>query len=179
MAQLFDYLDQGHLPKYVFFWGHQEQGNRITKSCFSQWYEAPFEESGHRFPTAEHCMMYHKALLFGDDEACQNVLGAKSPGAAKAIGRTVKGFDQNTWDENRFNIVVRANKAKFSQNTCLGEFLQNTGHRVLVEASPLDGVWGIGLAQDDAASKHPREWRGLNLLGFALMAVRDALRESV
>jgi len=175
--QLIAYLNGGHKLKYVLFWGHQEHGSQVTKSCFSQWYESRFEESGKVFLTAEHCMMYRKARLFGDDAAAQKVLSAQNPGAAKAIGREVVGFDQALWAEKRFEIVVNANLAKFSQSSTLRAFLLSTGDRVLVEASPVDSIWGIGLAQDDAGAEDPARWKGLNLLGFALMDVRDQLAE--
>lgn len=121
-------------------------------------------------------MMAEKASLFGDHEMKEQVLQASSPGAAKALGRRVRGFDEAVWLEHRFAIVVRANEAKFGQNAELGQFLRQTGERILVEASPVDRVWGIGLAQDDEKVSNPNQWRGLNLLGFALMQVRrDAL----
>ena len=161
---------------FLFFWGHQpSRDGSISKSCFSQWYESVFEEDGHSFITAEHYMMYHKAKLFGDDKACEKVLRAGNAGEAKARGGEVIGFNQEVWDEKRFEIVVNANLAKFSQKNELSEFLINTGKRVLVEASPVDKIWGIGLAQDNQASENPNTWKGLNLLGFALMEVRDQL----
>lgn len=120
-------------------------------------------------------MMYHKAKLFGDKNACKKVLSASSPGEAKAIGRELLGFEQKLWQEKRFEIVVNANLAKFSQNSELKDFLLNTGNRVLVEASPEDKIWGIGLAQNNRASESPNTWQGLNLLGFALMEVRQQL----
>ncbi|GAB1096669.1 NADAR family protein [Shewanella algae] len=177
--QLVDFVDQGNKVKYIFFWGHQEKGEQISKSCFSQWYDAKFEEEGNVFITAEHYMMYHKARLFGDDIACERILLATNPGAAKAIGREVVGFNQEVWDERRFEIVLNANLAKFAQHTELKSFLLNTGNRILVEASPVDKVWGIGLAQDHPESEIPRRWKGLNLLGFALMEVRDRLRKDL
>jgi ribA/ribD-fused uncharacterized protein len=85
----------------------------------------------------------------------------------------VQGFDEAAWLEERFSIVVRANQAKFSQNPELESFLRQTGSRFLVEASPVDRIWGIGLTRDDAKANDPNLWRGLNLLGFALMQVRD------
>lgn len=173
--QLIDFVNHGNKMKYVFFWGHQEQGSQVSKSCFSQWYESAFEEEGQRFITAEHYMMYHKAKLFGDEKASGKVLRASNPGEAKTIGREVIGFNQEVWDEKRFEIVVNANLAKFSQKNELREFLINTGKRVLVEVSPVDKIWGIGLAHDNPASENPNTWRGLNLLGFALMEVRDQL----
>ncbi len=172
---LIDFVARGNKVKYVCFWGHQERDGQVTKSCFSQWYNSMFKENGNEFLTAEHYMMYHKAKLFDDEHACQRILSATTPGEAKAIGREVVGFNQAVWDEKRFEIVVRANAAKFSQNSELKAFLLNTGSRVLVEASPVDAIWGIGLAQDDPATETPATWRGLNLLGFALMEVREQL----
>ncbi|MCL2914524.1 NADAR family protein [Shewanella corallii] len=173
--ELVDFLAHGNKVKYVYFWGHQEKGKQVTKSCFSQWYESKFEDGGNEFMTAEHYMMYHKAKLFGDSKACEKVLAASKPGEAKAVGREVLGFEQDLWDEKRFEIVVNANLAKFSQNSALRAFLLNTGSRVLVEASPVDKIWGIGLAQDNPLSENPNTWKGLNLLGFALMEVRELL----
>jgi len=118
-------------------------------------------------------MMAEKAALFGDQATRALVLQAPTTGAAKALGRQVRGFDEATWLENRFSVVIRANEAKFAQNAELGLFLKQTGSRILVEASPVDSIWGIGLAQDDARASNPNLWPGLNLLGFALMQVRD------
>ncbi|MDK2594002.1 MULTISPECIES: NADAR family protein [Pseudoalteromonas] len=175
--KLADFVNQGNKVEYVFFWGHQEKSGKVSKSCFSQWYESTFQEDGNEFLTAEHYMMYHKAKLFGDHDACEKVLCAHSPAKAKAIGREVLGFEQNLWDEKRFEIVVNANLAKFSQNAGLEAFLLNTGNRVIVEASPVDKIWGIGLAQDNPACENPNSWKGLNLLGFALMEVRARLAD--
>lgn len=166
-------FNAGERLKYVFFWGHQPNKPEITASCFSQWYGAPFTINGHSYPTAEHFMMAEKALLFGDDHTRERVLQAPTPGTAKALGRRVRGFDETTWLAHRFAIVVRANQAKFAQNPNLAAFLKQTGSRILVEASPVDRIWGIGLAQDDEKASNPNLWRGLNLLGFALMQVRD------
>jgi ribA/ribD-fused uncharacterized protein len=166
-------FNAGEKLKYIFFWGHQTNKSQVTSACFSQWYHSPFVVDGHRYPTAEHFMMAEKALLFGDVATRDLVLQAPNPGAAKALGRQVRGFDEEVWLEHRFEIVVRANQAKFFQNPDLGAFLKQTGSRVLVEASPVDRVWGIGLAQDDEKVNNPNLWRGLNLLGFALMKVRD------
>jgi ribA/ribD-fused uncharacterized protein len=164
----------GEALRYLFFWGHRASGQVITAACFSQWYPAPFELEGERYATAEHFMMAQKAALFADDATRRQVLEAPSPGAAKALGRAVRDFDEATWVAHRFAIVVRGNRAKFAQHPALQQFLRNTAPRVLVEASPVDRIWGIGLAQDDPDTHHPDRWHGLNLLGFALMAVRDA-----
>lgn len=163
----------GEPMEFLFFWGHQTRADGISASCLSQWYEAPFVVDGQRYATAEHFMMAQKAALFGDRATCEQVLLAPNPGAAKELGRQVKGFDEATWLAHRFAIVTRANEAKFAQNSALGQFLRQTGSRILVEASPVDRIWGIGLAQDDEKVHNPNLWRGLNLLGFALMQVRD------
>lgn len=118
-------------------------------------------------------MMAEKAALFGDEATRAMVLDASTPGAAKALGRQVRNFDETTWLANRYSIVVRGNAAKFSQNTDLGLLLKQTGSRILVEASPVDRIWGIGLAHDDDRASDPNSWLGLNLLGFALMQVRS------
>ncbi|MEJ2611786.1 MAG: NADAR family protein [Candidatus Thiodiazotropha sp.] len=173
--QLIDFINHGNKVKYIYFWGHQEKGSDVSKSCFSQWYKSPFYEGDNRFITAEQYMMYHKAKLFCDKKACDKILHSSNPGEAKLIGRKVLSFKQEVWEEKRFDIIVNGNLAKFSQNKKLGEFLTNTKERVLVEASPVDKIWGIGLAQDNPASNDPSRWRGLNLLGFALMEVRDKL----
>ena len=100
---------------------------------------------------------------------------APHPGAAKALGRQVRGFDEQRWAEHRFDAVVTGNMAKFGQHRQLRDFLTSTGSRVIVEASPRDRVWGIGLAADDERAQSPERWPGLNLLGFALMEVRHQL----
>lgn len=166
-------FNAGEPLDFTFFWGHQRSKNAVTASCFSQWYEAEFVVEGQRYPTAEHFMMAEKAALFDDQEIRAHVLLAPTPNAAKALGRKVRGFNDQLWLQHRYDIVVRANQAKFSQNPELDEYLMRTGSRVIVEASPVDDIWGIGLAQDHTDVNDPNLWKGLNLLGFALMQVRD------
>lgn len=177
--ELQEYVNEGNKVKYVFFWGHQDKDGTVSKSCFSQWYESTFSESGIEYMTAEHYMMAEKAKLFGDNATYQKIIKATNPGEAKALGREVRGFDETKWVANRFQIVVSGNVLKFSQNPELSEFLLNTSDRVLVEASPVDKIWGIGLAVDNQKAENPNLWNGQNLLGFALMEVRDILRDSV
>lgn len=168
-------FNAGEALEYVFFWGHQRSKKGITASCFSQWFNAEFIVEGQCYPTAEHFMMAEKAALFGDQEVRAQVLLAPTPNAAKALGRNVRGFNDEVWLQHRYAIVVRANQAKFSQNPELSAFLKETGSRIIVEASPVDSIWGVGLAQDDENANNPNLWRGLNLLGFALMQVRDEI----
>lgn len=163
----------GERFRYLYFWGHRPRADgRASAACFSQWYDAPFVIDGRRYATAEHWMMAEKARLFGDDSALARVFEKDDPGAAKAAGRSVSNFDEAIWLQHRFGIVVRGNRAKFDQHPALRNFLLGTGIQVLVEASPVDAVWGIGLAGDDPRAQDAASWLGLNLLGFALMAVR-------
>ena len=164
--------------KYLFFWGHQPaRDGSITASCLSQWWPSPFTVDGTTFATAEHYMMWHKATLFGDTGTAERVLEVRHPNEAKSLGRKVSGFDESTWVDKRYGIVVAGSVAKFGQNPELRAFLLGTGDRVLVEASPLDRVWGIGLAADDPRATDPDKWLGLNLLGKALMEAREVLKK--
>ena len=162
--------------KYVFFWGDTEQGDAVTKACLSQWYPGVFTVDGVTYRMAEQYMMAQKALLFGDKAIYAEIMAARHPKQCKALGQQVQHFSQTVWDANKFQIVLDGNLAKFSQNPKLKAFLLQTGEKVLVEASPYDKVWGIGMAQDHEKVENPTAWNGQNLLGFALMEVRDMLR---
>jgi ribA/ribD-fused uncharacterized protein len=176
LDELMQRAEHGERIKAVYFWGHTERPGGVTAACLSQWYPAAFEVDGQRYAHAEQFMMAEKARLFGDEAARQAILQTDKAGAVKALGRGVQGFDDAVWEAERFGIVLHGSVAKFGQNAALGEFLLGTGERLLVEASPVDRIWGIGLAADDERAKDPRRWRGLNLLGFALMQAREALR---
>ena len=170
---------RGERFAYLCFWGHTpKQAGSVDKSCLSQWYPAAFEVGEHRYATAEHYMMAQKALLFGDEAVFERVLQAAHPKEVKALGRQVRHYQQDVWEAQRFEIVKAANLAKFSQHADLQAFLLATGKQVLVEASPVDKIWGIGLAADHAHATQPPKWQGLNLLGFALMQVRAQLQNT-
>ncbi|WP_307177737.1 NADAR family protein [Streptomyces africanus] len=163
--------------EYLRFWGHRPRPDgRIGASCLSQWWPAPFTVDGAEYATAEHWMMAGKARLFEDAAAERAVLSAAHPAEAKKAGRLVRGFDEAIWERERFRIVVEGSVHKFGAHPELREFLLGTDDLVLVEASPVDRVWGIGLAADDEAAADPERWRGPNLLGFALMEARERLR---
>lgn len=166
----------GNTFKYVYFWGHTpKQAGVVDKSCFSQWFDAPFSLDGIDYATAEHYMMAEKARLFGDEASRLRIVHSRTPAEAKTLGRKIRNFDEAVWLAQRFEIVVRGNVAKFTQHPALAAYLLGTGQRVIVEASPYDAIWGIGVTAHDAAANDPTQWRGLNLLGFALMAVRATL----
>ncbi|MEU7166503.1 NADAR family protein [Streptomyces morookaense] len=179
VAELMAAVRRGERVEYVPFWGHRpRRDGSVGPGCFSQWWPSPFTVDGTVYATAEHWMMAGKARLFGDAEAEAAALAAAHPQQAKAAGRSVRGFDEEQWRRHRFELVVQGSVHKFAQHPELRAFLLGTGDRVLVEASPLDRVWGIGLAADDERAQDPAQWRGLNLLGFALMEARQRLAGS-
>ena len=162
--------------KFLYFWGHQPtRDGRISRSCLSQWWEQAFEIEDAIYPTAEHWMMAAKARLFEDQEIHEKILKAKHPHEAKKLGRQVRNFNQQLWEAHRYQIVLQGNLHKFEQNDPLKTYLLNTGNSIIVEASPVDKIWGIGLKGDDSRAQNMDKWKGLNLLGFALMEVRDKL----
>lgn len=166
---------RGKKPKFVFFWKPRLRGQPVSAAVLSQWEHSPFVLGGRRLPTVEHYIMWRKAVLFDDESTAARILTAGGPAEVKALGRLVRGFDQNVWDAHRVNISVDGNVAKFRQHGELGAFLLGTGSRILVEASPRDRIWGIGLAEDDPGALKPESWRGRNLLGFALMQTRELI----
>jgi ribA/ribD-fused uncharacterized protein len=126
---------------YFHFYGHTaKKPHVVDKSCFSQWFIAPFVCDGITYRTAEHFMMAEKARLFGDNDTLDAILTSTTPSQAKSLGREVKNFDEEKWCAHRFEIVVKANYLKFSQNENLKIFLLKTKTNILVEASPHDRV---------------------------------------
>lgn len=165
--------------EYTFFWK--------GKTPFSQWYgdwmnnstnqyDGSFVINNTKYITSEHYMMSEKAKLFGDDEMYQKILNCNHPRDAKEYGRQVKGFDKEKWEEKCKEIVFTGNYAKFTQHSNLKNALLATGNTLLVEASPQDPIWGIGLDEHDAKKMDPSEWPGLNYLGEVLTKVRDRIR---
>ncbi|MEU9335377.1 NADAR family protein [Streptomyces sp. NPDC048290] len=167
----------GARPRYLAFWGNQPlPDGRLGASCLSQWWPSPFVVDEVRYATAEHWMMAAKARLFADSEGERRVLAAGHPAEAKKAGRLVRGFDESVWLRERLRIVTEGSVHKFASDPALRAYLLGTGDRVLVEASPVDLVWGVGWTAKDPEAEDPERWRGLNLLGFALMAARQRLR---
>lgn len=152
--------------QFVLFWGGWP----------SQWHKAHFVIDGIPYNCCEQFMMSEKARVFGDAEALRKILAAANPRTQKAIGRDVRTFDPDLWSGVCRGIVYTANLARFSQDDEVKSLLLATGEKTIVEASPTDSIWGIGLAQDDPRAVDPTQWCGTNWLGVALMQVRDVIR---
>lgn len=177
--QLVAAIHAGGHPKWLMFWGHRPlKDGAVDASCLSQWWPASFVVDATTYGSAEHWMMAGKARLFGDEQTRERILAARTPAEAKKLGRLVSDFDEQVWAAARFELVVQGSVAKFDQHPELLTYLLGTSNRVLVEASPMDRVWGIGLAATDEDATEPERWRGLNLLGFALMEARSRLGRS-
>jgi ribA/ribD-fused uncharacterized protein len=155
-------------PCLVLFWR--------PPNPFGQWTESPFEIDGVAYGCAEQYMMAEKARLFGDAATEERILATDDPRKQKKLGQQVVGFREDRWLAHRRDIVFRGNVAKFTQNQSLREQLLDTGDRRMVEASPLDRIWGIGLSATDPRAYDPGRWAGANLLGVVLDDVRAHLR---
>jgi ribA/ribD-fused uncharacterized protein len=155
------------MSKFTFFF--------TEANPFSQWYPCAFTVGDNTFNCAEQYMMHGKAVLFGDTASAQKILAAAHPRQHKALGRKVTPFDVAQWNRERIAIVRAGNAAKFTQNRDLLAQLLATAGTELVEASPYDKIWGIGLAATDERAQDPTKWKGQNLLGKILTELRDHL----
>lgn len=150
---------------FVLFWG----------GPFSQWYPHKMTIDGIEYSCCEQYMMAQKANTFNDKEALDKIMATTDPKKQKAFGRTVKNFIPQMWERIAQDIVFRANLAKF-QDPELKKYLFSFGDEELVEASPYDKIWGIGLSEDDPRAVDKSQWQGLNWLGEALMRVRETIK---
>lgn len=176
LKQIQEKYAQKEKLKYIFFWKPSSENSPVNECCLGQWQPCRFTVDGIEYTTAEQYMMAQKALLFGDTEVFEQIMLAGSPREFKALGRKVKHFDEKIWKENRCGIVIKGNTAKFSQNEKFKEYLLSTEDKILVEASPLDRIWGIGISKENPDAQNPLKWRGTNYLGFCLMEVRDIIK---
>lgn len=151
--------------QFYFFWS----------GPLSQWHSSRFKIDGIVFNTAEQYMMYSKAILFNDHDAAKKILRTTSPREQKSLGRKVKNFNVQKWEAVARDIVYRGNYAKFTQDPTLLQLLINTAPSILVEASPYDKIWGIGLDEYQAVNMEPSQWPGKNWLGLTLTKLRDDL----
>lgn len=176
MEELLGQEAGGCLPEFFHFWGHTAKGTSpVGPWVLSQWWPASFVVDRMTYFHAEGFMMAAKARLFGDDSALKSVLTEENPAVAKKLGRTVANFEEHVWAAHRYQFVVDGNVAKFSRSPLLQGYLMSTAPKVLVEASPRDRIWGIGMGANNPKAAVPSEWRGANLLGFALVEVRERL----
>lgn len=152
--------------KYVFFWN----------GIYSQWYVATMKIDGIEYNCCEQYMMHQKALTFGDLEIADEILLETNPREQKKYGRRIKNFDKTIWDKVCLSIVYKGNFYKFTQNEDLKEQLLKTDTKILVEASPLDNIWGIGMSENDNGVENPINWKGLNLLGQAITLVKQEIQ---
>jgi len=151
--------------RFTFFW------QRF--SVFSQWHPAVFRIAGVTYNCAEQYMMAAKARKFGDVDTLICILNADDPKKQKQLGRVVVDFDQDVWTKAARDYVYLGTWAKFSQNPGMKEALLATAGTTLVEASPYDSIWGIGLRSDDPRADDRSTWLGHNWLGEILTHVRD------
>jgi ribA/ribD-fused uncharacterized protein len=151
---------------HVFFWGSE----------FSNWHDSGLIYDSLAFCNSEQAFMWKKAVFFGDHETAKKIAHCESPSIAKKLGRQVKNFDAQKWSEVSYQIMVDVNYAKYQQKPKLKELLLSTGDKIIVEASPYDTIWGIGLHWKDDDCLDETKWKGLNLLGKALMEVRNKFK---
>lgn len=150
------------------FWGQA--------SPFSNWRAGKITLDGFDYSCGEQRMMHCKAALFGDLAASERVLASPSPWSQKQIGRSIRGYDEAVWEDDRMPMMIEIVFQKAIQDDSTRAHLMATGTAVIVEASPHDPVWGIGLSENDPASLDPSLWKGRNLLGRAWMAAREHIR---
>lgn len=157
---------------YTFFWGSSNFNGYL-----SNWYHSNFNYKGEQFANCEQFMMAAKAKVCEDEDTRKKIMETNNPKEIKALGRKVKNYDDDLWSSERKNAVLLANYLKFTQNENLGRDLLSTDNSIIVEASPYDKIWGIGMSSTDDAAKSALTWKGENYLGFILMTVRDILRK--
>ena len=156
--------------KIICFHSPEEENGYL-----SNWYSSPFKIGDKQFSSAEQYMMYRKALCFKDEETAKKIMGTEDVRLIKALGREVHDYVDSIWASQREEAVYEGLLAKFKENPELKERLLSTGDTLLAECALNDRIWGIGLSMKDVERLDPDKWRGMNLLGKALMKVREAL----
>lgn len=165
----FKYAELGDIDydfsDFEFFWSND--------SPFSQWHKAEFALNGTKYSSAEQFMMAKKAELFGDKDIKAKILSTNNVRKQKELGRQVSGFEESIWNQHKMKIVYIANNLKFNQNPKLKQLLLDSEGKYIVEASPVDAIWGIGIAPKDPRRFDKSKWRGQNLLGKVLTQLRE------
>ena len=152
----------------IYFWKPYQNDGYL-----SNWYPSPFTVDGKHFVNSEHYFMWKKVMLF-EPELEQLILSTKDPKEMKSIGQKVKNYNNSEWSAVRYEIMKEALFHKFSQNPKLLNNLMWTGNSGIIEASPSDRVWGIGITAVEALMDKP--WKGQNLLGKALIETRTRFK---
>lgn len=157
---------------HVYFWN----------SSLSNFHKMSIEiegDKGEKFPTSEHLFMYYKALHFNDLDAAERITRVKPPAFAKDIGRAVRNYNDEEWDNVRYQYMVDTLRRKYANPSKERDFLVGTHPKILVEGSPYDKVWGVGIHYKDRRIVDVRNWEGDNLLGKALMEVRKEVLDNL
>ena len=152
---------------HLYFWGSE----------YSQWFKKDgiIQEDGVKYSSAEQYMMAKKAELFKDLSIKEEILKYSNPNKIKKLGRKISNFNEKIWDDNKIEIVTQGNFLKFSQNKELNDLLIMDKELIIVEASPVDKIWGIGLHFDDNLVLEEKNWNGENLLGICIMKARKKI----
>lgn len=156
---------------YTFFWK--------DKDCFSNWHPSKIEYGGITFNCSEQLYMYRKAIFFNDVEIAHEIVATKSPREQKALGRKVKNFDATSWNEVAKDIMYEVNKLKYEQNEKLMDQLLQTDDTEIVEASPYDKIWGIGMDENHPNVEDKTKWEGTNWLGEVLTSLREDIKDGI
>ncbi|WP_305768236.1 NADAR family protein [Candidatus Epulonipiscium viviparus] len=173
-----NWLIQEKNVEYFAFWGHKTRNSgKLTSSCLNQWWASDFIYENEKYWCMEQFMMEQKALMFNDVLTWSEIRNCNDQKKIRKLGKKVTMFDEEIWNERREEILLKGNLAKFLCNESIKEFLLSTENKVLVEISPYDKVLGVGLNKNDSRLEDINAWQGKNLLGFALMTVRDWIRE--
>lgn len=158
---------------HLFFNG----GWKSYEELYSQWAYSPFREGFTEFNCAGQYMMYHKAILFGDMPTATTIIAEKNPHVQRVFGGKVRNFNCKKWADFKNQIVYWGNYHKFKQNPVLKKILlEEHTDKVIVNGIGTDRIWGVGLDWDDPLIEDPNNWQGQNLLGKAIMKVRDTLK---
>jgi len=159
----------------IYFWRQTE----VPYGSFSNWSQHSYiDDDMNNIITSETGLMFEKLKLFDPTnfKLKNKILETNNPSVIKKLGRQVKNFNQEIWDDKKYQIMVNVLKYKFLQNQDLKSLLLSTGNSLIVEASPYDDIWGIGLNEVTAKKIKIEDWPGENLLGKALMEVRELLK---
>lgn len=150
----------------IYFWG----------SIFSNFFFMPIRYKGIKFPTTEHAFMWEKANYFDDKIIANMILDIPHPNGAKSLGREIKNYNDKEWSKVRYDYMLEVNRVKWKM---LKDVLVLTENKIIVEASPTDRIWGVGLSQENPKILDQSNWLGENLLGKVIMQIRDELHKNV